>query len=98
MLTSCLCAAGEIFYRNLTSQWVMNERVLPKSVVWLMAISVGAIVANIYYVQPLLAAIAATFHMTVTGAGTIAMLSQVGAACGLVRIAFRWAIAMNAED
>jgi len=40
----------------------VTEKVLPKSVVWLMTISVGVIVANIYYVQPLLAAIAGTFQ------------------------------------
>src|ERR1700722_2772936 len=61
-----------------------EERILPKSVVWLMAISVGVIVANIYYSQPLLAAMAATFHLTVAGAGTIAMLSQIGTAAGML--------------
>jgi predicted MFS family arabinose efflux permease len=57
---------------------------LPKSVVWLMAISVGAIVANGYYAQPLLAAMAATLHLGVAGAGTIAMLSQIGTAGGML--------------
>ena len=52
--------------------------------VWLMAFSVGAIVANIYYIQPLLATIAATFHISVPKVGTIAMLTQLGAAVGML--------------
>jgi len=40
-------------------------------------------VANIYYIQPLLAGIAHTFGLTVAGAGAIAMLSQAGTAVGM---------------
>ena len=57
---------------------------LPARTIWLMAISVGVIVANIYYVQPLLAAMAREFHLTVAGAGAIAMLMQVGTAFGML--------------
>src|SRR5260370_4329019 len=60
-----------------------EKRLLPKTTVWLMAITVGVIVANIYYVQPLLADIANTFGMSVTRAGTVAMLSQAGTALGM---------------
>jgi len=52
--------------------------------VWLMSISVGAIVANIYYIQPLLSAIAAAFHISVPQVGTVAMLTQLGAALGML--------------
>jgi predicted MFS family arabinose efflux permease len=52
--------------------------------VWLMAFSVGAIVANIYYIQPLLATIAATFRISVTQVGTVAMLTQLGTALGML--------------
>ncbi len=52
------------------------------SVIWLMAGSVGVIVANIYYAQPLLGDIARTFGITVTGAGALAMLTQAGTALG----------------
>jgi predicted MFS family arabinose efflux permease len=51
--------------------------------IWLMATAVGVIVANIYYVQPLLADIAHSFGLSVTQAGAIAMLSQVGTAAGM---------------
>src|ERR1700728_1071830 len=53
------------------------------SMICLMPIAVGVIVANIYYVQPLLADIAHSFGLTVTQAGAIAMLSQVGTAAGM---------------
>jgi predicted MFS family arabinose efflux permease len=56
---------------------------LPQSTVWLMAITVGVLVSNIYYIQPLLAAIARTFGLTVTGAGVLGMLSQAGTAVGM---------------
>jgi predicted MFS family arabinose efflux permease len=52
--------------------------------VWLMAFSVGAVVANMYYIQPLLATIAAAFRISVPKVGTVAMLTQFGAALGML--------------
>jgi predicted MFS family arabinose efflux permease len=52
--------------------------------VWLMAFSVGAVVANIYYIQPLLAMIAASFHISVPRVGVVAMITQLGAALGML--------------
>jgi len=52
--------------------------------VWLMAFSVAAIVANIYYIQPLLSAIAATFHKSASQVGSVAMATQLGAALGML--------------
>jgi predicted MFS family arabinose efflux permease len=60
-----------------------EQALLPQTTVWLMAITVGVIVANIYYVQPLVADIGNTFGLSVTRAGTAAMLSQVGTALGM---------------
>jgi predicted MFS family arabinose efflux permease len=60
-----------------------EEALIPQTTVWLMAITVGVIVANIYYVQPLLADIAHTFGLSVTRVGTVAMLSQAGTALGM---------------
>lgn len=57
---------------------------LPTRTIWLMAVSVGVIVANIYYVQPLLAVVAREFHLSVRAAGAIAMLMQVGTAFGML--------------
>ncbi len=57
---------------------------MSRPVVWLMAATVGVVVANIYYIQPLLADIAHAFDLTVTRAGAIATLSQVGTAFGML--------------
>lgn len=48
----------------------------------LMAISVGAVVANLYYAQPLLPDLAHEFHLGVTGTGAVAMLGMAGAGIG----------------
>jgi predicted MFS family arabinose efflux permease len=50
----------------------------------LMAFATGAIVANIYYIQPLLSAIARDFRISVPSVGTVAMLMQLGAAAGML--------------
>jgi predicted MFS family arabinose efflux permease len=60
-----------------------EKGLVPQTTVWLMAITVGVIVANIYYIQPLLAEIAQTFGLPVTQVGTVAMLSQAGTALGM---------------
>jgi len=52
--------------------------------VHLLALSVGVIVANIYYVQPLLAAMARTFSATPGAMGLVAMLTQMGTATGML--------------
>jgi predicted MFS family arabinose efflux permease len=49
-----------------------------RGLLWFMAAAVGTIVANIYYIQPLLADIARTFHMSPARAGSVATLMQLG--------------------
>jgi len=49
----------------------------------LMAIAAGASVANIYYNQPILKEIAASFGSTEKEAGIVSMLSQIGYGLGL---------------
>src|SRR5215468_4234433 len=56
----------------------------PRRVVWLLAISTGCIVANIYYVQPLLADIARQFGLSVSQIGAVAMLAQMGTGLGML--------------
>ena len=60
-----------------------QQRSLSSGTVLLMAITVGVTVANNYYAQPLLADIAQSFGLSVTRAGAIAMLSQIGTAVGM---------------
>lgn len=57
---------------------------IARTTVWFMAGSTGVIVANIYYIQPLLADIARAFGLTVTKVGFIAMLTQIGTALGML--------------
>jgi predicted MFS family arabinose efflux permease len=48
-----------------------------------MSVSTGAIIANIYYIQPLLSAIARSFRISVPAVGAVAMLTQLGTAAGM---------------
>ena len=57
---------------------------LSQTTVWVMAATVAVIVANIYYIQPLLAQIAGAFGLTVAQAGSLAMFSQAGTALGML--------------
>src|SRR5580765_490383 len=57
---------------------------LSRPIVWLLAFSTGCIVANIYYVQPLLADIARDFGSSVVQIGLVAMLAQVGTGLGML--------------
>lgn len=55
-----------------------------RSIVWIMAVTSGAAVANLYYNQPLLAVIAQSFHASAHQVGLIPMLTQLGYALGLL--------------
>lgn len=50
----------------------------------LLALIVGATVANIYYAQPLLAVLGKQFHVSVAGIGVVAMLTQLGTSVGML--------------
>src|SRR5215471_6882999 len=62
----------------------MTKQGIGRRIVWLLAFSTGCIVANIYYVQPLLADIAHDFGLSVTQIGIVAMLAQVGTGLGML--------------
>jgi predicted MFS family arabinose efflux permease len=66
----------------MPAETTLSPATMRPGLVWLMAISTGTIVANTYYAQPLLAEIARAFGLSVTGAGALAMLIQVGTALG----------------
>src|SRR5690606_2208181 len=57
---------------------------LPRSTVWLFAVTTGLSVANLYYHQPLLAEIARDFDVPPGRAGSISTVTQVGYAVGLL--------------
>ena len=54
------------------------------TIVLLLAVSTGCIVANIYYIQPLLADMARDFGLTVAQIGAVAMVTQVGTGVGML--------------
>ena len=57
---------------------------LSTALVWLMAVSCGLVVANIYYNQPLLAAIGRTFRLSDSSASLVATATQVGYTLGML--------------
>ncbi len=57
---------------------------MPRRVVWLLALSTGCVVANIYYVQPLLADIAREFGLSIAQVGVVAMVGQIGTGLGML--------------
>src|SRR5437763_5714827 len=57
---------------------------MSRRVVWLLALSTGCVVANIYYVQPLLADIAREFSLSIGQIGVVAMLAQIGTGLGML--------------
>ncbi len=59
---------------------------LDRRLVFLMAFSCGLGIANLYYIQPLLADIGHTFKLSIEQVGFVATLSQLGYATGLVFI------------
>ena len=55
-------------------------------ILWLMTITTGLVVANIYYNQPLLGDIAHAFNISIGQAGRVSMFTQIGYASGLLFI------------
>lgn len=63
-----------------------QRKYLPKSVLWLMTIGAGLVVANNYYNQPLLGMIANELGRSEAATSKIAMFTQMGYAVGLLLI------------
>ncbi|WP_321335116.1 MFS transporter [uncultured Bacteroides sp.] len=59
---------------------------LPSSILWLMTIGAGLVVANLYYNQPLLGMMGREFNISESKANLISMFTQVGYAVGLLFI------------
>src|SRR5665213_191440 len=68
----------------MTSSISKKSQDIAPGTVWLMAVSVGTIVANLYYIQPLLVDVAREFNLTSTQAGLIATATQVGTSFGML--------------
>ena len=72
---------------GLTMKYELKaDQGLPSSILWLMTVGAGLVVANLYYNQPLLGMISRDFNVPESVAGRIAMLTQIGYALGLLLI------------
>ena len=60
---------------------------LKPATLWVMTITTGLVVANLYYNQPLLGDIANTYHVNSAKAGQVSMITQIGYAIGMLMIA-----------
>ncbi|TCL66521.1 putative MFS family arabinose efflux permease [Hydrogenispora ethanolica] len=63
-----------------------SKPALNQFLVMVMAVACAITLANLYYIQPLLGEIAATFHVTQVSVGFVAMLTQIGYALGMLCI------------
>ncbi|RKS42728.1 putative MFS family arabinose efflux permease [Gillisia mitskevichiae] len=64
----------------------MTEAKLPNSLLYLMAVGAGLVVANNYYNQPLLNLISETYQVKETAVSNIPLFTQIGYALGLLFI------------
>jgi predicted MFS family arabinose efflux permease len=64
-----------------------EPRVITKTQIVIFAVACGIAVANLYYAQPLLETIGATFGVNEAAAGLVVTVTQIGYACGLVLLA-----------
>ncbi|MDD7795360.1 MFS transporter [Clostridium sp. 'White wine YQ'] len=71
---------------NLNYESSKTKPILTNLLIMVMSISCGLTVANLYYIQPLLADIAKTFNVSEISVGSAAMLTQVGYAVGMILI------------
>ncbi|MFA5297590.1 MAG: MFS transporter [Lutibacter sp.] len=62
----------------------MQKEKLSNSLLYLMAITAGLVVANIYYSQPLLSLIAKWFKVNEIEVSHVPLFAQIGYACGLL--------------
>lgn len=63
---------------------VHTKPILTNLLILVMSIACGVTVANLYYIQPLLADIAKTFHVNQLSIGSAAMLTQIGYSIGMI--------------
>jgi predicted MFS family arabinose efflux permease len=76
---------SDVLSPDLTGSTATKPR-LDNALVWLMALTCGLVVANIYYNQPLLAAIGRTFGISDSRASLLATATQVGYTLGMLLI------------
>ncbi|WP_154927234.1 MFS transporter [Klebsiella grimontii] len=68
----------------LSPSLIDPETVMPRSLVWLFALASGLSVANVYYAQPLLDALARDFAISDAAIGGVIAATQIGYAMALL--------------
>ncbi|WP_426496220.1 MFS transporter [Klebsiella grimontii] len=68
----------------LSPSLIDPETVMPRSLVWLFALASGLSVANVYYAQPLLDALARDFAISDVAIGGVIAATQIGCAMALL--------------
>ncbi|AIM24792.1 MFS permease protein [Melissococcus plutonius] len=61
-----------------------KQPLLTKTLISLLTLTCGVVVANMYYIQPIGTQIAKSFHVTTGSIGLVTMLTQLGYAFGLL--------------
>ena len=59
-----------------------SSTTMDKRLIWIMAIACGLAVANLYYIQPMLATMGRSFAVSASQIGFVATLGQIGYALG----------------
>ena len=65
---------------------MMTQQKLSNSTLYLMSVSAGLVVANLYYNQPLLHLIAVSYKVSQPAVSNVALSTQLGYACGLLLV------------
>lgn len=68
----------------LSPSLIDPETIMPRSLVWLFALASGLSVANVYYAQPLLDALARDFAISDAAIGGVIAATQIGCAMALL--------------
>jgi predicted MFS family arabinose efflux permease len=80
-----VAAAREHAFRSHASA-PQVDALLPRAMVWLFAVAAGLSVANVYYAQPLLDALASDFGISGAAVGIVVTATQIGCALALVLV------------
>ncbi len=85
-MTNTTPIADTASVKDIRIQTEQHKPTLTAPLLWLITLATGIVVGNNYYNQPLLGLMAEDFHVTETTISTIAMLTQIGFAMGLLFI------------
>lgn len=70
-------------HSKLAKSCQVSQQPLGRKIIWIMAITCGTVVANLYYNQPLLVVMQQSLQASTQAVGLIPMLTQIGYAIGI---------------